>query len=139
MLGAFITPWGVIMATAAAFGFKCNIEIVKTDGTIVDISGTARDGVNTAVEKGMGAAESVKETGKKVAGKVKESPIYEKVVESEIYDKIKEKTGEVISKGKKEVEDFADDFMVENMEQTAWEKEEVVEEPKKKTAKKKGE
>jgi len=38
LLGAIVAPWGVIAGVIAAFGFKCQIELLKDDGTIVDIS-----------------------------------------------------------------------------------------------------
>ena len=113
LVGAFITPWGLILATLVAFGLKCNIEVVKVDGTIVDVSGTARDSVNVAKEKGYDTADNVKTKGKEVVEKVKETTIYEKVLNSDTYDKIKEKTDDFMGKGKKEMEEFAEDFMAE--------------------------
>lgn len=52
LLGVVIAPAGVVAGAIAAFGFKCVIEIVKDDGTIVDISDRANEAVNKAVEKG---------------------------------------------------------------------------------------
>ncbi len=133
LVGAFITPWGFIIATAASFGFKCNIEIVKTDGTIVDVSGTAKDGVNVVVEKSYTAADTVKTKSKDVVDKVKGSTVYDKVVTSEVYDKIKEKTEIVTKRGERQMEEFAEDFMAEEAE------EEPIKSTKKKTTKKKDE
>ncbi len=117
LVGAFITPWGFIIATAASFGFKCNIEIVKTDGTIVDVSGTAKDGVNVVVEKGYTAADTVKTKSKDVVDKVKGTSVYDKVVTSDVYDKIKEKAEVVTKRGERQMEEFAEDFMTDEAEE----------------------
>ena len=39
IVGLIAAPWAMLTATVATIGFDCNIEIVKTDGSIVDISG----------------------------------------------------------------------------------------------------
>ena len=54
VLGALVAPWGIIAATAAAFGFKCKIEFVKDDGSIIDISEKAGDVYENAKERGTG-------------------------------------------------------------------------------------
>ena len=43
LVGALLAPWGVIAGIIAAFGFKCQIELLKDDGTIVDISQRAEE------------------------------------------------------------------------------------------------
>ena len=43
LVGALLAPWGVIAGIIAAFGFKCQIELQKDDGTIVDISQRAEE------------------------------------------------------------------------------------------------
>lgn len=52
ILGTVIAPWGIIAGTVAAFGFKCKIEFVKDDGSVVDLSEKAGDAYNIAKEKG---------------------------------------------------------------------------------------
>lgn len=100
ILGVVIAPWGAIAAVVAAFGFKCVIEVVKDDGTIIDVSDRTNDAVEKATEKG--------------------SEVYDKVKNSDTYEKVKEKTGKAtealknkFSKAKEEIEDFADDFVEE--------------------------
>ncbi len=100
ILGVVIAPWGAIAAVVAAFGFKCVIEVVKDDGTIIDVSDRTNDAVEKATEKG--------------------SEVYDKVKNSDTYEKVKEKTGKAtealkskFSKSKEEIEDFADDFVEE--------------------------
>lgn len=43
LVGALVAPWGVIAGLIAAFGFKCQIELLKDDGTIIDISQRAEE------------------------------------------------------------------------------------------------
>ena len=78
ILGVVIAPWGAIAGVIASFGFKCIIEVVKDDGTIIDVSDKTSDAVEKATEKG--------------------SEVYDKVKNSETYEKVKEKTGETLSK-----------------------------------------
>ena len=78
ILGVVVAPWGAIAGVIAAFGFKCIIEVVKEDGTIIDVSDKTTDVVGKATEKG--------------------SEVYDKVKNSETYEKVKDKTGETISK-----------------------------------------
>lgn len=100
ILGVVVAPWGTLAAVVAAFGFKCVIEVVKVDGTIIDVSDRTNDVVEKATEKGT-----------EVYDKVKNSDTYEKVREK------KEKATEVLknkfSKAKDEIEDFAEDLVDE--------------------------
>ena len=61
ILGTVVAPWGVIIGTVAAFGFKCKIEFVKEDGSIVDLSERAMDAYDQAKEKGTDFVNDVKE------------------------------------------------------------------------------
>lgn len=100
ILGVVVAPWGTLAAVVAAFGFKCVIEVVKVDGTIIDVSDRTNDAVEKATEKGT-----------EVYDKVKNSDTYEKVREK------KEKATEVLknkfSKAKDEIEDLAEDLVDE--------------------------
>ncbi len=100
ILGVVVAPWGTLAAVVAAFGFKCVIEVVKVDGTIIDVSDRTNDAVEKATEKGT-----------EVYDKVKNSDTYEKVREK------KKKATEVLknkfSKAKDEIEDFAEDLVDE--------------------------
>ena len=103
IIGAVIAPWGVIAAAIASFGFKCIIEVIKVDGTVIEITDKTNDAVGKASEKG--------------------SEVYEKMKNSETYGKVKEKTEETIEKAsealrnklnkKENAEKFADDFDVD--------------------------
>lgn len=39
IVGLIAAPWAMLAAAIATIGFDCKVEIVKTDGSIVDISG----------------------------------------------------------------------------------------------------
>ena len=39
IVGVFAAPWALLAAAITTIGFDCKVEIQKTDGTLVDISG----------------------------------------------------------------------------------------------------
>ncbi len=41
IIGAVVAPWGIVAGLVAAFGFRCRIEVVKDDGSTIDISNKA--------------------------------------------------------------------------------------------------
>lgn len=100
IVGALVAPWGVIAGMIAAFGFKCQIELLKDDGTIVDISQRAGD------------------LGKEV--KEKSSVVVDDVVAkgTEAYNNIKDAAAEKFAELKNRGEGFADDFC-EDLEEAA--------------------
>lgn len=83
IVGIVIAPIAAVVAVVAAFGFKCTIEIIKDDGTIIDISDAVTDAVGTVAEKSSSVADEMKERG------------------AELYQKGKEAAGEAMSKLKK--------------------------------------
>ena len=103
IVGAVIAPWGVIAAAIASFGFKCIIEVIKDDGSVIEVTDRTNGAVERASEKG--------------------SEVYEKMKNSETYEKVREKTEETFEKAsealknrlnkKENVEKFADDFDVD--------------------------
>lgn len=74
ILGVVVAPWGMIAAAIAAIGFKCVIEVVKDDGTIIDVSDRTSEAAEKVAEKG--------------------SEAYEKVKNSEAYEKVKKTAGD---------------------------------------------
>ena len=109
IVGALVAPWGVIAGIIAAFGFKCQIELQKDDGTIVDISQRAE------------------ELGKEV--KEKSSVVVDDVVAkgTEAYNSIKDAASEKISELKNKGEAAADEIC-EEIEEAAEELEAKMEE-----------
>lgn len=117
IVGICIAPLASIVAVVAAFGFKCVIEVVKTDGTIIDVSDTVADTVSTAIEKGSDVAEKMKDKGSELydLGKKKADEYSEKIKDSDIYDKamdaagdLKEKADDLKDKAKDAAEDLKD-------------------------------
>lgn len=82
IVGAILAPWGAVAGVVASFGFKCVIEIVKTDGTVLDISDQVKDKAQFAREKGEEAYNVAREKGE------------------EAYNVAREKANETISKVK---------------------------------------
>lgn len=81
IVGLCIAPLASIVAVVAAFGFKCVIEVVKTDGTIIDISDAVSDTAKVAMVKGSDMAEMVKDKSKEAFDKAKDSDFVDKAVE----------------------------------------------------------
>ncbi len=94
IVGVVIAPLASVVAVVASFGFKCTIEVVKDDGTIIDVSDAVTDAMGTVVEKGSNVVDEVKEKG------------------TQIYQMGKDKAGEAVSKIKKDGEeiDFSECF-----------------------------
>lgn len=97
IIGAVVAPWVSVAAVIAAFGTKCVIEVVKTDGSIIDVSDVAHDTFGVAMEKGSVIAEEIKNKGAVVYEAVKEKG-------EEAYETVKEKAS-----GNKEKFDLEDD------------------------------
>lgn len=120
IVGVVIAPLASVVAVVAAFGFKCTIEVIKDDGTIIDVSDAVSDAMGTVVEKSSVVVDGVKEKS------------------TEIYQKGKEKAGEAVEKIKKDKDeelDFSECFTEACNEETevkvdedAAEKEEPAEE-----------
>lgn len=144
LLGIAIAPLASVIGVVAAFGFKCSIEVIKTDGTIIDVSDAVSDTVSNVAEKSSEAADIFKgkaaefyEKGKEVAdeysGKVKESDLYDKAMgkadelkdmAEDFADDLKDRAADVadMAKGK------ADSFMKKTAEEAEEAAEEAAEE-----------
>lgn len=141
ILGICIAPLASIVAVAAAFGFKCTIEVIKTDGTIIDISDTVSDTVSTAIEKGSDLAEKAREKGAEFyeKGRTVGGEYTDRIKETEYYSKakdaagdLKEKADDLMDRAKDAADDLkekADDLM-DKAKGRAEEAEEAAEEVK---------
>ena len=115
IIGTVVAPWGAVLGVVAAVGFKCVVEVVKDDGTIIDVSDTVSDTMGSVVEKGSVVADEMKGRG------------------ADIYQNAKAKATDAISKVKKEKEDIdfsscfteEEDDVVEEMENTNEQEEQV--------------
>lgn len=115
ILGICIAPLASVVAIVAAFGFKCDIEVIKTDGTIIDVSDAVADKVSQAAEFGSDKFEEFKGKGKDIYDKAKDSDIYDKAKDAaqdlkdkaeDIYDKAKET--DIYDKAKDAAQDLKD-------------------------------
>lgn len=72
IIGALVAPWGMVAGVIAAFGFKCQIELTKNDGTIIDISQRAEDLGKEVKEKGSVVVDDVMAKGAEAYYNIKE-------------------------------------------------------------------
>ncbi len=93
VLGTVVAPWGMIAGVVAAFGFKCKIEFVKDDGSVIDITEKAGDIYEEAKEKGTDIYEDIRE---KAPG---------------VYEDLKEMSGEAFAKAKDAAKDAKEKIM----------------------------
>ncbi|MDO5414770.1 MAG: DUF4342 domain-containing protein [Bacillota bacterium] len=103
LVGVVIAPIASVVGVVAAFGFKCVIEVVKTDGTIIDVSDAVTDAMGTVAEKSNDFMSEVK---------VKSADLYEKSKEKaeELYEKGKEKAEEVVDKAADKIKIDEEEF-----------------------------
>lgn len=135
IVGTIVAPWGIIAAAVAAFGFKCQIELTKDDGSVVDVSGRAENLASDVKEKGSAVVDEVVAKGSAVASDVKEkapevmNDIKEKSVgayntvknaAADVWKGIKDKkddicdeAGEAFDAAEEKLEDIADDIREE--------------------------
>lgn len=97
IVAGVVAPWASLFGVVAAFGFKCEIEVVKDDGSILDVSEMTNEKIGVAVEKGSVIANELKEKGAAVYETVKEKG-------GEAYEQVKEKAA-----ARREQFDFGED------------------------------
>lgn len=116
ILGAVLAPVAAVIGAVAAFGMKCTIELVKDDGSVVDISEKAGDKFGSVVEKGGDIADTLKEKGtsafntvsEKVQDTVNKTFNSEKEKTSDFKDAVDEMWEEAKDRVSKATEDAAD-------------------------------
>lgn len=120
ILGTVLAPIPIVLGTIAALGAKCDIEVVKDDGTILDVSEMAMDTFEDVREKGGEIFEDVKKRGGEVYREVKgkASDALDKVNtkmdidlsdEDDFFEDMAEEAGEVKDKVVDKVDDLAKD------------------------------
>jgi gas vesicle protein len=92
VVGTVLAPWAAIIGVIAAFGTKCVIELVKTDGSIVDLSEKATDKFSDARSKGSDIAGKAKDKG------------------ASAFETVSEKVSDTLGKTKKAAKDKSGDF-----------------------------
>ncbi|NLY70231.1 MAG: DUF4342 domain-containing protein, partial [Clostridiales bacterium] len=71
IIGTILAPWAAIAGIIAVFGTKCQIELVKDNGDIIQITDIASDTIEEVIDKGSVIADEVKEKGSEVISNVK--------------------------------------------------------------------
>ncbi|MDR2355462.1 MAG: DUF4342 domain-containing protein [Clostridiales Family XIII bacterium] len=71
ILGTVIAPWAALIGVIAAFGTKCDIELLTDDGRVIDIGEKAGDAFDDAVERGADIIEDVRMKGADVIDSVR--------------------------------------------------------------------
>lgn len=72
VIGVIVAPWGIVIGVLAAFGFKCQVELVKDNGDIVDITDKAGNLYDEAVIRGSEFYDEIREKAPAVYETVKE-------------------------------------------------------------------
>ncbi|MEA4922056.1 MAG: DUF4342 domain-containing protein [Eubacteriaceae bacterium] len=101
IVGTIIAPWGAVAGVVASIGFKCVVEIVKGDGTVIDVSDRASDFAGKAAEKGSEFAGAAKAKATEVHSRVRDRA-------GEKIDDAKEKAGEAFDSAKDKASDAID-------------------------------
>jgi gas vesicle protein len=133
-VATIVFPWGVVAAAIASAAAKCKVELVREDGSIVDVNEktgkvveTVKDKTGVIVDelktKGGTLYDSAKEKGGDILNQVKDksgdffesakakgSEIYSEAVKkgSEIYESAKDKVTEYLNKADDEAEKIMD-------------------------------
>lgn len=124
IVGTVLAPVPIIIGTIVAIGAKCVIEVVKDDGTILDVS-----------EMAMDTFEDVREKGEELYGEVRKrgSEVYKDVKgkASDALDKVNPKIDIDLSEEEDFFEDMEEDFeeagdkvkdKFESIKDKAWDK-----------------
>ncbi|MDR2087992.1 MAG: DUF4342 domain-containing protein [Clostridiales Family XIII bacterium] len=88
ILGTVIAPWAALIGVIAAFGTKCDIELLTDDGRIIDIGEKAGDAFDEAVERGADIIDDVRTKG------------------ADVIDSVRTKAKRAVSKDADEEEDY---------------------------------
>ncbi len=72
IIGTVIAPWAAIAGTIAALGTKCQIEVIKENGDIIDVTEMAYGTFDDVREKGSAFADDLKNKGEEVYNSVKD-------------------------------------------------------------------
>ncbi len=103
LVGTLVAPWGVVAAAIAAFGFKCQIELTKDDGSVIDISQKAEVIASDVKEKGAVVVDEAIARGSEVYEDLKEKA-------PESFDEWKEKGVEAYNAVVEKATDAYNDF-----------------------------
>ena len=104
VVGTVLFPWGAVASAVAAAVTKCRVELIKEDGSVIDVSEKTSSAFETVKEKGGVVVDEMMDKGSELyaSAKVKGAEIYEtaKAVGGELYSQAKEKGGELYTQAK---------------------------------------
>lgn len=103
IVGTVLAPVAVIIGTIVAIGAKCDIEVVKDDGTILDVSEMAMDAFGDVKDKGEELYGEVRKKGNEVYKDVK-------VKATDALDRVNPKIDIDISEEEDFFEDIEEEF-----------------------------
>ena len=111
-VGALLFPWGAVASAVAAAVTKCRVELIKEDGTVVDVSEKAGNVYDTVMDKGSVVMDEVKDRSAEFYANAKEkgTAFYEnaKEVGSGLYAAAKDKAEDLSGRFSKKAEAAAD-------------------------------
>lgn len=112
IVGALVAPWGLIAGVVASFGFNCEVELIKEDGSAIDLTSKAGEYYEVAKEKGLDVYEVAKEKGLDAYDVIKEKApgVYETLKEKgkDAYEVAKEKGKDAYEVAKEKGKDVYD-------------------------------
>lgn len=123
VLGAVVAPWGIVVGAVAAFGFKCEIELLKDDGEVISLTDKAGNLYEDAVTKGTGIYEDLRSKAPDAFDDLKARGGEAVETLGAKVEDLKAKADEAIKKAQEKTEDLA-----EEVEEAAEKAEEFVEE-----------
>ena len=141
VVGTVLAPWLTVIGSIVALGMKCDIHLVKDDGTDIDLSGEVNEAFDELREKGGEAADNVRSKVADAAGAVKEKKDKAMSDIDEIKDIVTNAAQDIkntVSSGKDKAEDAVEDIAEDAAEAAAEDVAEdaAEEKPKRKSAKK---
>jgi len=104
VVGTVLAPWLTVIGSIVALGMKCEILLVKDDGTIIDLSSKVTDTFDDAKEKGGEAVDTVRTKVADAATGVKEKKARVASDANEIKDIVKDAAKDIketVTKDKK--------------------------------------
>ena len=108
VVGTVLAPWLTVIGSIVALGMKCEILLVKDDGSVIDLSGKVNDTIDDVKEKGSEAVDSVRGKVADTVGSVRDRKDKVAGGVDEIKDIVVEAAQDIkdtITSGKAEAED----------------------------------
>ena len=72
VVGTVLAPWLTVIGSIVALGTKCDIHLIKDDGTVIDLSGKVNEAFDDIKEKSGEAADAVRSKVADAAAGVKD-------------------------------------------------------------------